>query len=138
MNNNKLIKDEEWLEDFFYNRFKTEKVNIDDFIKNHNYTCYCESIIFEDGRIAYVKPSHTETLLREVSEITKMSRDEIYNKIDIWDSPLEWAQEFTGAIAVWFEGFKLPRNRVLTEEQVISLKKLLNAGLTKNNNSFNS
>lgn len=67
-----------------------------------------------------------------------MSRDEIYNKIDIWDSPLEWAQEFTGAIAVWLEGFKLPRNRVLTEEQVISLKKLLNAGLTKNNNSFNS
>ena len=99
--------------------YKTEKVDIVSFIKNHKHICYCEAIIDKDGKIAYVRPSHVETLIRE----TGKSRDEINNLMPLDAAPIKWLIDYTGCVSVWYDYFIIP-TQGLTKEQEIALKQL--------------
>lgn len=96
-----------------------DKINVYDYIKQHNHIHYCEAIIYPDGRIADVKPSHIYTLIRE----TGISYNDIYKKIPVISSPIDWLIEYTGCICVWYEYCVTPKS--LTKEQLESLKALI-------------
>ena len=100
---------------------KTEKIDVDTFVKNHKHICYCEAIIFSSGEIAYVNPSHVDTLLREVDK----DRDAAYAKIPITESPIEWLLNYTEAIAVWYNGYMLPMDKKVSKEAMETLEKLI-------------
>ena len=113
--------------DRLYSNIKDEKLYVDDFIKNHNHINYCEAIIYRDGRIAYVKPSHVETLIRA----TGLTHSQIYNEIPIFENVLHWLLDKTGCICVWYGGYVAPRNRKLTLAQHISLEKLSKSNIVE-------
>lgn len=104
------------------------KKNIDDFIKEHSYISYCEAVIFTDGTISYVNPSHVETMI----EASGKTREEIYSLIDIFDSPLHWLVDYTNCICIWSGGYL--KSNISTSEQVNSLEKLIEVNLVANNN----
>ena len=115
--------------DFLYSNIKDEKLHIDDFIKNHNHINYCEAIIYRDGTIAYCRPSHIETLIRE----TGLTHSEIYNSIPIFENVLLWLLNKTGCICVWYGDYITPENRKLTLAQHITLKKLSESNIVNFN-----
>lgn len=104
---------------------ETKKMNRDEFILNHSHINYCECIIYKDGLVAYVNPSHTENLIRESGK----TKQELNNIIPITESPLHFLINYTGCIAVWTDMYIEPQQGI-TSEQQISLNKLLNAKLT--------
>lgn len=96
-----------------------QQINAEEFISNHKYVNYCEAIIYRDGTISYVKPSHIQTLIIE----TGMSEEEIYDLMPITASPIEWLISYTGCIAVWYDFIKTPKN--ITKEQIDTINKLV-------------
>lgn len=118
------------------NYYKTNKIDIDTFIINHKERNWCEAIIFPNGYIAYAKPSHVETLLREAMEESNMNVNEIYDIMPIYASPLNWLIDFTKCICIYYEGYLLPINSDINVEQQVSLRKLKKAGLTGNKWTF--
>ena len=108
----------------------TEKMDVNKFILNHKYVNYCECIIYKDGSIAYVNPSHIENMIRE----TNKSRQEIYEIMPITASPLTFLIDYTECIAVWSNMYIQPKQGI-TEKQKVSLNNLLNAKLTQHNNN---
>lgn len=112
-----------------YMNIKDEFLYVEEFIKNHRHTNYCEAIIDKHGKVCYVKPSHTYTLER----MSGIDRNTLYKeKISIQDSPLHWLLNYNEAIAIWSNGFI--SNKKPTKESVNALKKLIEAGLVKENN----
>ena len=98
------------------------KKDVFNFIKDHNYIQYCECIIYKDGMIEYACPSHLEVLIKHTGE----TKEHIYGKMDIFDSPIDWLVQYTGCIAVYTNGYLKPN--IVTSEQ----QKVLDA-LIKNN-----
>jgi hypothetical protein len=92
------------------------------FIKEHSYVDYCECIIYKDGTIEYACPNHLEVLIRYTGE----TKEQIYGKMNIFDSPIDWLVQYTGCIAVYTNGYLKPN--IVTSEQ----QKVLDA-LIKNN-----
>lgn len=101
------------------------------FIENHTHINYCEVIIDKNGLISYVKPSHTESLIKE----TGRSRDKIYKMIHISESPLIWLIKYTNCICVW-SGFYMATEKINVKQRE-ALQMLIDAGLTKKNNMIN-
>lgn len=97
----------------------------DKFIEEHTYINYCEAIIYPDGTIEYASPSHIEALIRE----TKESMENIYNKMPIQASPIEWLSEYTKCIPVWTQGYILPQR--ISIPQKIALNKLIKVCLVE-------
>lgn len=98
----------------------------DDFINNHEHINYCEAIIHRDGEIEYAIPSHTEKLIK----ITGENRDVIYEKMPVTASPILWLVDYTGCIALYTDFYYAPEKCTL--KQRLSLKKLIDNGLVKN------
>lgn len=108
---------------FCNTQYKTTKVDIDSFIANHNHIRYCEAIIFKNGEIAYVRPSHTETLIRECMSLLNVTREELDNGINPFDDYLTKLVDISGCVAVWYD-FCIPP-KTITEGQINSLDKLM-------------
>lgn len=106
--------------EIYYKKIKDNKLDIDTFIKQHNHIRYCEAIIYPDGKIAYVNPSHVETLIR----YTGIDRETIYNKMDIFDAPIVWLLNKTRCVAIWYDSYLVPTDKKITLAQKITLKKL--------------
>lgn len=105
-------------------KFTINKKDIDTFIEEHNHICYCEALVFPDGEIAYVNPSHVETLIRA----TGKSRDIIYEIMPQNESPISWLIDYTGIVAVWYDGCIFPKDITKNQEETIKRlkeKKLL-------------
>lgn len=102
------------------NEFLKGPQDINTFIDFHNshYICYCEVIIHPDGRVEYCIPSHQFTLIRT----SKLSREELENKISIFDDCLIKLCDITNCISVWYDFYVIPAN--VTENQMNSLKLL--------------
>lgn len=111
--------------DNLYLNIEDNKLDIDTFIKEHKHVYYCEAIIYRDGRIAYVRPSHIETLIRE----TGLTHKEIYDEMPSCEYILYWLLDKTGCVAVWYNTYAAPRNKKLTLAQKITLKKLSNTDI---------
>lgn len=120
------------LYDFFKStlNYKTVKVRVEDFIKNHKHVYYCEAIIFSDGTVAEVRPSHQLTVLREIDPDT----DNLFKKIPFREDPLDWGLNEIGAIAVWYEGYILPTKTMPSDAAFNSLYKLVENKLIQNRN----
>ena len=108
--------------------------NADDFIAYHNskYICYCEVIIFPDGRVTYANPSHLiklETIwgvpLEEVYE-GGPTRDKLWDSIPSSASPLHWLSEELNCVVLWYNAIIFPLN--YTEAQLDCVKRLMKAG----------
>ena len=117
---NKEIDEHYLFLDRVYSSIKDNLADIDIFIKNHNHICYCEAVLYPDGTITYVKPSHTETLIRA----TKMTHAEVYAEMPTTEHSLYWLLDKTRCIAIWYNDYALPRNKKITLAQKIALKKL--------------
>lgn len=106
--------------DKIYGSIKDNKLEVEDFIKQHNHIQYCEAILYPDGTISYVKPSHTETLIRA----TGMTHKEVYEEIPITANVISWLLDKTRCIAIYYDGYIEPPNKKITLAQKIALKKL--------------
>ena len=111
--------------DNLYLNIVDNKLDVDTFIKEHKGINYCEAIIYRDGSIAYVRPSHIETLIRE----TRLTHKEIYDEMPSCEHSLYWLLDKTGCVAVWYNTYAAPRNKKLTLAQKITLKKLSNTDI---------
>ena len=85
------------------------------FIKEHSYVDYCECIIYKDGTIEYACPNHLEVLIRYTGE----AMEDIYNKMDIFDSPIDWLVQYTGCIAVYTNGYLKPNITTLKQQKAL-------------------
>ena len=103
------------------------KMNIQEYIKQHKHINYCEAIIDKDGMIVDVCPNHINTLIIE----TGLSQDKIDSMMPISCSPIEWLVDYTGCIAVWYEGMILPTTG-FTQEQKETVLQLVNHNIIKN------
>ena len=103
-----------------YGSIKDNKLEVEDFIKQHNHIQYCEAILYPDGTISYVKPSHTETLIRA----TGMTHKEVYEEMPITAHSLYWLLDKTRCIAIYYNDYIEPLNKKITLAQKIALKKL--------------
>ena len=106
--------------DKIYGSIKDNKLEIEDFIKQHNHIQYCEAILYPDGTISYVKPSHTETLIRA----TGMTHKEVYEEMPITANVMSWLLDKTRCVAIYYDGYIEPPNKKITLAQKIALKKL--------------
>lgn len=137
------------------NKMIFKKTNIEDFIKEHTHICYCEAIIYPDGKITYAVPSHQQALMR----ISGKTMEELWEIMPHSASPNDWLMDYTKCIAVWYDGFKMPdgselyyreeelsgtfltptekRNRYnykISKEQLHSLNRLIEEKIIMNNN----
>lgn len=96
-------------------------MRVQDYIKTTDYIGYCEIIIKPNGLIEMAQPSHTEKLIA----LTKKSREEIYDMMPMYASPIDWLVGYTNCVAVWYELYMYSD---LTEKQKNTIKKLKNAG----------
>ena len=108
-----------------YNKMTNEIVTVDEFLKIHKHIYYCEIIILPNGNVSYAVPSHTERML-ELLNLTSMDAREVIPENEL---PITWLMKETGTIPVWYNGVKVPP--VVTEEQAISLIKLIDADMIK-------
>lgn len=106
--------------DKIYGSIKDNKLEVEDFIKQHNHIQYCEAILYPDGTISYVKPSHTETLIRA----TGMTHKEVYEEMPITAHVISWLLDKTRCVAIYYDGYVEPPNKKITLAQKIALKKL--------------
>ena len=98
-----------------------ETYEVEDFIKQHTHYYYCEAILYPDGTISYVKPSHTETLIRA----TGMTHKEVYEEMPVTTpSVMLWLLDKTRCVAIYYDGYVEPPNKKITLAQKIALKKL--------------
>lgn len=111
--------------DNLYLNIVDNKLDVDTFIKEHKHVYYCEAIIYRDGSIAYVRPSHIETLIRE----TGLTHKQVYDEMPTCEHSLYWLLDKTGCVAVWYDTYATPRNKKLTLAQRITLKKLSDADI---------
>ena len=107
--------------DKIYGSIKDNKLEVEDFIKQHTHYYYCEAILYPDGTISYVKPSHTETLIRA----TGMTHKEVYEEMPVTTSSIMlWLLDKTRCVAIYYDGYVEPPNKKITLAQKIALKKL--------------
>lgn len=107
--------------DKIYGSIKDNKLEVEDFIKQHNHIQYCEAILYPDGTISYVKPSHTETLIRA----TGMTHKEVYEEMPVTTpNVMLWLLDKTRCVAIYYDGYVEPPNKKITLAQKIALKKL--------------
>lgn len=107
--------------DKIYGSIKDNKLEVEDFIKQHNHIQYCEAILYPDGTISYVKPSHIETLIRA----TGMTHKEVYEEMPVTTpSVMSWLLDKTRCVAIYYDGYIEPPNKKITLAQKIALKKL--------------
>lgn len=107
--------------DKIYGSIKDNKLEVEDFIKQHNHIQYCEAILYPDGTISYVKPSHIETLIRA----TGMTHKEVYEEMPVTTpSVMSWLLDKTRCVAIYYDGYVEPPNKKITLAQKIALKKL--------------
>ena len=106
--------------DKIYGSIKDNKLEVEDFIKQHNHIQYCEAILYPDGTISYVKPSHTETLIRA----TGMTHKEVYEEMPVTTNIMLWLLDKTRCVAIYYDGYVEPPNKKITLAQKIALKKL--------------
>lgn len=103
------------------------KMSVHEYIKQHKHINYCEAIIDKDGLIIDVKPNHIQTLIRE----TGLSQDEINTMMPTSCSPIDWLVDYTGCIAVWYEGVIIPTTG-FTKKQKESALLLVENNIIKN------
>ena len=106
--------------DKIYGSIKDNKLEVEDFIKQHNHIQYCEAILYPNGTISYVKPSHTETLIRA----TGMTHQEVYEEMPVTANVMSWLLDKTRCVAIYYDGYVEPPNKKITLAQKIALKKL--------------
>lgn len=107
--------------DKIYGSIKDNKLEVEDFIKQHNHIQYCEAILYPDGTISYVKPSHIETLIRA----TGMTHKEVYEEMPVTTpGVMSWLLDKTRCVAIYYDGYIEPPNKKITLAQKIALKKL--------------
>lgn len=92
---------------------------------------YCEVIILESGDIEYAVPSHVKFLERIGTEKFGPEFTETCPQ-SMWADYLTWLVNETGAVCCWSQGYRPPKNKELTENQVKSLSVLVDRGLVKN------
>lgn len=96
----------------------TGKFDAFGYIKQHKGICYCEAILYPDGTIEDAIPSHLERLIT----ISEIPRDELWERIKVWESPLEWLCNYTGCISIWYH--KYYATKPPTKAQLNTLKAL--------------
>lgn len=104
-----------------YQNFNTKPKEINDYIRDHNETAYCEALLFPDGRILDVRPSHTEAITRETCKMFNVSREEINNQMPIHAGVIHWLVEYSNIMAIWYNNAIADD---ITEEQIRSLELL--------------
>lgn len=92
----------------------------DDFIKHYHHIRYCEIIVDPLGYIIEIKPSHVQTLIR----LSGKTEKEIWELCPVEASPIHWLVDYTGCVAVWFDGIIAPKTGI-NRLQKHTLKKLI-------------
>lgn len=97
-------------------------MNVEDFIKQHTYTNYCEAIMLPNGDIHYAVRGHTNDLI----SVSGKSKEEIDKMMPYIASPLHWLVCYTKCISIWYNFFIY---NTITDEQQKGIQTLVNNGI---------
>ena len=101
-------------------------MNVNDFIKQHEYKNYCEAIVYPNGDIEYAEQGHVNKLI----EITGLPRCVINELMPNNASPLHWLTEYTKCIPLWEKFFIYSS---ITYEQYDTIQQLVNHNIICDN-----
>ena len=107
--------------EYMYRNYDTKPKKINDYIKGHDETGYCEALLFPDGRMLDARPSHTEAITREACKMFNVSREEIEKQIPIYAGVIHWLVEYSNIMVMWYNNAIADD---ITEEQIRSLELL--------------
>lgn len=96
------------------------RFKVDDFIKQHDHTHYCEAIVHTNEDLEYAIPSHIE----KIRDIANLTIEEARVAIPIDESPICWFLDKTGCIALWYDAILAPEHTPITDEQRETIRKL--------------
>lgn len=100
-------------------------MNVEDFIKQHTHTGYCEAIILPNGDIHYAVDGHTNDLIRVANKPKR-----VINKIMPQNaSPLHWLVCYTKCVSLWYNFFIY---NSMTDAQINTIKELVNHDILAN------
>ena len=105
-------------------------MKVEEYIKQHNHTAYCEAIIFPNGEIIDARPSHTEALIRQVMCDYSLCREEIAKMMPDNASPLHWIIDKFNYGCVWYNSAIVSVNH--TEAILNTIQELINADILQN------
>ena len=97
-------------------------MNVEDFIKQHTYTNYCEAIMLPNGDIHYAVCGHTNDLI----SVSGKSKKEMDKMMPYSASPLHWLVCYTKCISIWYNFFIY---NTITDEQRNAIQSLVNQGV---------
>jgi len=89
------------------------------FATTHDRICYCEALIKPNGMVTYAVPSHQQALLRLYMEKYNLTEDDVWNELNVEDSPNEIMAEDLNIVQVWYDFYVPTQN--MTPEQVSSI-----------------
>lgn len=101
-------------------------INVMDYIETHDKLNYCEALLFPDGTIIDVNPSHTESLIREACKMYHLTKDELFRMMPVYAGVIHYLVEYTNIICIWYD-FCIADN--ITDQQMRSLKLLQDHGI---------
>lgn len=101
-----------------------DRMDVEQFIKQHNHINYCEAIIDKEGMVKNIKPNHVQTLIRE----TNLPEELIWLLMPIDATPIKWLVDYTGCVAVWYDMLLKPEDGI-TLKQKTSIQKMIDAGI---------
>lgn len=92
------------------------------------FLCYCEVIIWPDGKIEYAIPSHNEIILKAYAQAHGLTREEAIEEARLrygYDAMFQIMKEL-GIIEVWYDN--MHNETPLTDAQYEALAMLLKHG----------
>ena len=104
------------------------KMNVDVFIAQHRHINYCEAIIYEDGQIEYVRPSHVMRLQDIYCEKFNMTLEELSDKMPVDAIAIKWLVDETKCIPIWYD-YVCMGNLVPNPMQKDTIQRLQSAGI---------
>ena len=76
-----------------------------------------EVIIHPCGTIWPALPSHTEYMIREYLTVAGISRETLWERIQVHESPIHWLTDKLGYIPVWYKFYIVPEGGITPAQQ---------------------
>lgn len=111
----------------------------EEFVEQHGYINYCEAVIWPNGHITYVNPSHmklmqkifckTKRIKNNLDSISKYCTD---NNISLWSLSLEYFCNSTGCVSLWYNSYLGNPNELQKETmKYLAQNKIIYGGFLK-------
>lgn len=105
-------------------------MKVEEYIKQHTDINYCEALIFPNGDIIDARPSHIETLIKQIICDFSLSREQLAEMIPNNASPLHWIIDRYNYGCIWYNSAIVSVD--YTEAVLNTIQKLIDANILQN------